>query len=60
MFLLSDPPKPDNAPTSLLSPALHAALAELAAIEELPVGALVAILINEALTTRLQHRRRAC
>ena len=43
---------------ALLSPVLIEALAELAAVEDLPVAALVAILINEALDRRL-HRGRA-
>jgi hypothetical protein len=42
----------------LLSPALTAALAELAAIEDLPLVTLIAVLINEALDSRL-HRSRA-
>lgn len=43
---------------ALLSPMLLEALAELAASEQLPVGALIAVLINEALERRL-HRRHA-
>jgi hypothetical protein len=40
----------------LLSPILLAALAELAAVEDLPVAALIAVLINEALDQRLRSR----
>jgi hypothetical protein len=40
-----------------LSPTLMAALAELAAAEDLPVATLIAVLINEALSTRLQRCR---
>ena len=45
-------------PTPLLAPNLFAALSELAATEDLPVAALIAVLINEALDRRL-HRRRS-
>jgi hypothetical protein len=41
----------------LLSPTLIKALTELAAIEELSVSALIAVLINEALDRRLQRCR---
>ena len=47
--------KPKGA-TPLLSPVLLAALAELAAVEVLPLGALIAVLINKALTSRLARR----
>ena len=43
--------------TPLLAPNLLAALSELAATEDLPVGALIAVLINEALERRLRQRR---
>jgi hypothetical protein len=36
---------------------LLAALSELAATEDLPVAALIAVLINEALDRRLRQRR---
>ena len=45
-------------PTPLLAPNLLAALSQLAATEDLPVAALIAVLINEALDRRL-HRRRS-
>ena len=48
--------KPTSA--SLLSPVLLAALAELAAVEDLPVATLIALLIREGLDHRL-HRGRA-
>ena len=54
--LKSSPVNPQVAPFyphSLMSPALIEALAELAKTEELPVGALIAVLINEALDRRL-------
>jgi hypothetical protein len=41
-----------------LPPDLLAALNELAAVEHLPVGTLVAVLLNEALTHRLRRSRR--
>jgi hypothetical protein len=41
----------------LLSPALLAALAELAEVEELPLATLIALLINEGLSHRLQRGR---
>lgn len=40
----------------LLSPELELALRELAACEQLPLAALVSVLINEALTYRLDRR----
>ena len=46
-----------NAP--LLAPNLLVALSELAATEDLPVAALIAVLINEALDRRLHQRRSA-
>jgi hypothetical protein len=54
---LQDSHKPPRTrrPTRLLSPTLLKALAELAAIEDLPVATLIALLINEALDQRL-HR----
>jgi hypothetical protein len=39
-----------------LSPALIEALAELAAVEDLPLGTLIALLINEALDHRMRGR----
>ena len=45
------PPAP-----SLLSPNLIEALKGLAAVEDLPVAALIAVLINEALDQRLRSR----
>jgi len=45
--------------SSLLSPALLQALAELAEVEDLPLSALIAILINEALGYRLHQRSRS-
>jgi hypothetical protein len=44
-------------PIPLLAPNLLAALSELAATEDLPVAALIAVLINEALDRRLRQRR---
>jgi hypothetical protein len=41
----------------LLSPVLMTALAELAAVEGLPVATLIAVLINEALSIRLRRSR---
>ena len=46
-----------NVPPVSISPALVVALAELAAIEGLPVNALIAVLLNEAVTRRW---RRVC
>ena len=46
------PPTP-----SLLSPNLIEALTGLAAVEDLPVATLIAVLINEALDRRLQRGR---
>jgi hypothetical protein len=43
--------------TSLLSPNLIEALTGLAAVEDLPVATLIAVLINEALDRRLQRGR---
>jgi hypothetical protein len=43
----------------LLSPELELALRELAACEQLPLAALVSVLINEALTCRLDRKPRA-
>jgi hypothetical protein len=43
----------------LLSPALLEALADLAEVEDLPLAALIAVLINEALGHRLHHRSRS-
>jgi hypothetical protein len=43
---------------TLLSPVLFDALTELAAVEDLPVTTLIAILLNEALGQRL-HRGRS-
>jgi hypothetical protein len=40
----------------LLSPNLIEALIGLAAVEDLPVAALIAVLINEALDQRLRSR----
>ena len=40
----------------LLSPNLIEALTELAAVEDLPVATLIAVLINEALDQRLRSR----
>ena len=45
------PPTP-----SLLSPNLIEALTGLAAVEDLPVATLIAVLINEALDQRLRSR----
>jgi len=39
----------------LVSPILMAALADLAATENLPVATLIAVLINEALSVRLRR-----
>jgi hypothetical protein len=46
-----------RAPTPLLSPPLIEALKGLAAVEELPLPTLIAVLINEALDRRLQRGR---
>jgi hypothetical protein len=41
----------------LLSPVLLAALTELAEVEDLPLATLIALLINEGLSHRLQRSR---
>ena len=43
--------------SALLSPTLIEALTELATTEDLPLPTLIAVLINEALTRRLQRGR---
>jgi hypothetical protein len=43
-------------PTTRLPPDLHAALSELAVVEDLPLAALIAVLLNEALERRLRGR----
>jgi len=43
----------------LLSPALVAALTELAIAEDLPLATLIALLLNEALGYRLRQRGRS-
>jgi hypothetical protein len=48
----ADPPK-----QALLSPRLVEALTELANTEDLPVAALIALLLNEALSRRLRRGR---
>jgi hypothetical protein len=48
---------PQAPPTPLLAPNLLTALSELAVTEDLPLAALIAVLINEALDRRLRQRR---
>ena len=50
-------PQADPRPAPLLAPDLLTALTELATSEDLPVGALIALLINEALDRRLHGGR---
>jgi hypothetical protein len=56
--LISDRSTRRAGQTPLLSPNRIEALRELAAVEDLPVAALIAVLINEALDQRL-HRSRS-